>query len=132
MSETKIIQSITNLGNALKRLEEALLIKNPDQLSIDGTIQRFEFTLELFWKTLKRILENEGIGVDTPKATLKEAFQLGWLHDETAWLKMLEDRNKTSHVYDESMAKRIYLDIQKYYPEMQRVFNEIQLRDFSK
>ncbi len=130
MSETKIKQSLANLEKALAKLNDALSLENPDQLSIDGTIQRFEFTLELFWKTLKRILENEGVHTDTPKAVLKEAFQLGWLHNETAWLQMLNDRNQTSHVYDEKMAKRIYLDIKKYSPEMQTVFNEIKLRFF--
>ena len=64
---------MTNLENALSRLGEALQIENPDQLYVDGTIQRFEFTLELYWKTLKRLLATEGIETDTPKTTLKEA-----------------------------------------------------------
>lgn len=128
MSEIKIQQSLKNLENALSRLKEGLEINNPDQLYIDGIIQRFEFTLELFWKTLKRLLALEGINSDTPKNTLKEAYQIGWLHDEVAWLQMLNDRNLTSHVYDEDTAKRIYIDIKKYYPEMNRVFQEIKIR----
>lgn len=73
-------------------------------------------------------MQQEGIQVDTPKGTLKEAFQLGWLHDETAWLQMLDDRNQTSNVYDEKVAKRIYLDIKTYFPEMQQAFTEIKSR----
>lgn len=117
---------MTNLEKALSRLNDALQIPNPDQLYIDGTIQRFEFTLELFWKTLKRLLAVEGIETDTPKATLKEAFQIGWLHDESAWLQMLQDRNLTSYVYDETIA--IFQDIKKYFPEMQQVFKELKQR----
>lgn len=128
MSKIKIQQSLINLENALARLHEALKIKNPDQLYIDGTIQRFEFTLEIFWKTLKRLLESEGINSETPKSTLKEAYQIGWLHDEVAWLQMLNDRNLTSHIYDSDVAKRIYEDIKKYYPEMNRVFQELKKR----
>ncbi len=128
MSTIKNQQSLSNLEKALSRLNEALQIPNPDQLYIDGTIQRFEFSLELFWKTLKRLLATEGIETDTPKATLKEAFQIGWLHDETAWLQMLEDRNLTSHVYDETVANRIFQDIKKYFPEMQQVFQELKMR----
>ena len=128
MSAIKIQQSMTNLEKALSRLNDALQIPNPDQLYIDGTIQRFEFTLELFWKTLKRLLAVEGIETDTPKATLKEAFQIGWLHDESAWLQMLQDRNLTSHVYDETIANRIFQDIKKYFPEMQQVFKELKQR----
>ena len=68
---------------------------------------------------------------DTPKATLKEAFQIGWLHDESAWLQMLQDRNLTSHVYDETIANRIFQDIKKYFPEMQQVFKELKQRFIS-
>lgn len=128
MSMTKIQQSLTNLEKALARLGEALQIEKPDSLHVDGTIQRFEFTLELYWKTLKRLLAMEGIETDTPKSTLKEAFKIGWLHDEEGWLKMLEDRNLTSHVYDETMAARIYADIKKYYPEMLHVFQQVNTR----
>jgi nucleotidyltransferase substrate binding protein (TIGR01987 family) len=112
----------------LTRLGEALQIQNPNPLYIDDTIQRFEVTLELFWKTLKRLLAQEGIETNTPKNTLKESFKIGWLHDETAWLQMLEDCNQTSHVDDEEMAKRIYHDIQKYFSEMQKVFLDLKKR----
>lgn len=128
MSKEKVKQSMQNLEKALARLEEALSIDKPDSVHVDGTIQRFEFTLELFWKTLKRQLEVEGVQVDTPKNTLKEAYQLGWLNNETAWLQMLHDRNMTSHVYDEEMANRIYTDIQQYISEMRAVFAELQKR----
>lgn len=46
--------------SALKTLEEALDVAQSD-LEVDGALQRFEFTFELFWKTLKLHLELEGI-----------------------------------------------------------------------
>lgn len=128
MSKTKTQQSLNNLENALSRLEEAVNIENPDQLYIDGTIQRFEFVFELFWKTLKRLLELEGIQATTPKSALKEAYQIGWIKNESAWLQMLRDSILTSQVYDEDMAKRIYQDIIKYYPELKQVFNHVKLK----
>ena len=39
--------SIANLGRALDRLEEALAEPMTNTLAVDGTIQRFEFGLEL-------------------------------------------------------------------------------------
>ena len=115
MSKIKIEQSLQNLGNALKRLKEALEVEE-NELVIDATIQRFEFVIELFWKTLKRILEAEGIHAKTPKETLKSAYAAEWIHDETAWLQMLHDRNETSHVYDEKKAQEIYEHIRLYFP----------------
>ncbi|KIY23137.1 MULTISPECIES: nucleotidyltransferase substrate binding protein [Mesobacillus] len=118
MSKRKLLQSVNNLEQAITRLEEALGEDLSNSLLVDGTIQRFEFTIELYWKTLKRILASEGIETMTPKETLKEAYQIGWLNDETAWLQMLKDRNETSHTYDEEAALRILQNIKKYFPEM--------------
>ncbi|MBP1968350.1 hypothetical protein J2Z83_000442 [Virgibacillus natechei] len=53
MSERKSMQSLANLEKALGRLEEALNEDDNNSLYIDGTIQRFEFTYELFWQLRK-------------------------------------------------------------------------------
>ncbi|MBW6477275.1 MAG: nucleotidyltransferase substrate binding protein [Chromatiales bacterium] len=127
MSEEKIQQSLTNLDRALTRLEEAL--KEPDTISlvIDGTIQRFEFVIELFWKAFKRILSREGIQVSTPRESIKQAYQVGWIEDEEAWLAMLRDRNETSHVYDEATARRIYESIKRNFVALERVFGRLRV-----
>ncbi|ENH96253.1 hypothetical protein J416_11772 [Gracilibacillus halophilus YIM-C55.5] len=121
-NERKLTQSVNNLEKSLLRLEEALQEDHQNSLIVDGTIQRFEFTIELFWKSLKRLLQNEGIEANTPKETLKGAYQARWLHDETAWLQMLKDRNETSHTYNERLALEILGNIKDYYPEMKRTF----------
>lgn len=125
MNARKVEVSLRNLLRALDRLGEALEVPESNTLAIDGTIQRFEFALELFWKTLKRLLAEEGVETFTPKDTLRKAFQAGWLTDEAAWLQMLSDRNATSHIYDEETAKRIYDNIRRNYSEMVKVFEGI-------
>ncbi|WLR51119.1 nucleotidyltransferase substrate binding protein [Bacillus tianshenii] len=120
--ERKLNQSVSNLEQALYRLEEALKEDLSNSLVVDGTIQRFEFTIELYWKTLKRLLESEGIETKTPKETLKEAYQAGWLENESAWLQMLKDRNETSHTYNEELALDILENIKTYFPEMKSTF----------
>lgn len=122
MREIKISWSLKNLQNALKRLGEALQENPSNELIVDGTIQRFEFVIELFWKTLKRLLEREGIHTSTPKETLKKAYASNWLKDETIWLEMLYDRNQMSHLYDEAKAKEIYQHIQIYFPVLETTF----------
>jgi nucleotidyltransferase substrate binding protein (TIGR01987 family) len=122
MPGTRVEQSLRSLGSALERLREALAEPETSSLAVDGTIQRFEFVIELFWKSLKRALEEEGIETRTPRESLQRAYQAGWLGDETAWLQMLRDRNETSHIYDEGAARRIYGHIRQYFPEMERTF----------
>jgi len=118
MSSSKVEDSLVKLEAALKRLGEALAEDNSNPLFIDGTIQRFEFVFELTWKTLKRALEVEGLVCQTPRETLKTAFQAGWINTEELWLQMLDDRNLTSHTYEEPTATQIYENIQTYYPEL--------------
>ena len=95
-----------SLGNALDRFGEALAHPDPDEIVMDGTIQRFEFTFELFWKTLRRFLQREGIDTTSPKNTLRHAYRRGLLDQEQLWLDMLEDRNRSSHVYNDRNGSR--------------------------
>ena len=109
---------LKNLINANLRLREAVIkfAHNSDDLFRDGLIQRFEFTYELAWKTLKDYLESIGI-VDrnSPKAVMKEAFAQKLIGEEDTWLLMLKDRNYTAHVYNEELALEIAKHITTLY-----------------
>ncbi|MBI3784231.1 MAG: nucleotidyltransferase substrate binding protein [Deltaproteobacteria bacterium] len=113
-------RNFDQLSHAVDRLREALAEPTTNSLIIDGTIQRFEFTIELYWKVMKRLLAFEGIEAQTPRETLQHAYQAGWLSDETAWLDMLRDRNQTSHTYNEELARQIYDRIKLHFPELER------------
>jgi nucleotidyltransferase substrate binding protein (TIGR01987 family) len=114
MKDRRSAQSLENLGRALARLHEALDIPESNPLAIDGTIQRFEFVIELLWKTLRQLLEREGIRTGTPREALARAYQSHWIDDEETWIHMLDDRNATSHVYREEQARAIYGRIRDY------------------
>ena len=121
MSAEKVRQSMENLGRALERLNEALQ-EECNEFMIDATIQRFEFCIELFWKTLKRQLAYEGIEATTPRETVKHAYKNDWLREETLWIDMLDDRNRTSHIYSEEMAIEIYGHIKDYHKELAQTY----------
>jgi nucleotidyltransferase substrate binding protein (TIGR01987 family) len=122
MIDQKAAQSLENLERALKRLEEALREPGSNSLVIDGTIQRFEFVIELYWKTFKRLLAIEGLEANTPREALQKAYAAHWIDDEAVWLQMLRDRNETSHIYDEAAARRIYAHIQQNFPVLKKTF----------
>jgi nucleotidyltransferase substrate binding protein (TIGR01987 family) len=123
MSGERAGRSLANLGRALDRLEEAVAEpEGANRLVIDGTIQRFEFALELFWKTLRRVLEEEGVATATPREAIGAGYAAGWLSDEALWLAMLRDRNRTSHIYSEAMAREIWTRIRDYAPVMRAAY----------
>jgi nucleotidyltransferase substrate binding protein (TIGR01987 family) len=98
-----------DFSKAYARLGEAVREDlGKGSIVIDGVIQRFEFTFELAWKLLRAKLQYNGIMADTPRAAIKEAFKAGMIADGDGWIDMLEDRNRTSHIYNEMAARAIY------------------------
>lgn len=117
--------SVKQFSNALSQLNDGIQ-KTKDQLDRDGVIQRFEFTFELAWKTLKIFLLKQGIITKSPAEAFKESFKFGLIKDDEIFLDMLEDRNQTSHIYSKEMSKGIFNRIKRtYYPALQKLLKEI-------
>jgi nucleotidyltransferase substrate binding protein (TIGR01987 family) len=119
-----------NLGAALARLKEVLLLPNIETVDYlqDAAIQRFEFTIELYWKVLKKFLSYEKIEATSPREVMQKAYQFKLIHEESAWLAMLDDRNKTSHVYKKEEAKKIFDHIKVYFPVMETTYQKLEDR----
>lgn len=126
----KNLQLVLNeLGNAIDRLGEALAFSPKENaLAIDATIRRFKFAIELYWKTFKKCLAENGIEITLPKVALQEAFAAHWISDDTLWIDMMLDRNLTSHTYREKTAQEIYGRIRVYYPQLKSTFFDLRLR----
>jgi nucleotidyltransferase substrate binding protein (TIGR01987 family) len=108
MFELRWQQRFENFEKAFLLLESAVrdsAKREFSDLENEGFIQRFEFTFELAWKTLKDYLNYSGISVNTPREAIKEAFANNIIKDGQAFIDMLEDRNLMSHVYDKSKAE---------------------------
>jgi len=113
-----------NFSQALRKLEKAIK-EEGYELSLDGTIKRFEFTFEMSWKALKKFLLYEGFDCKTVRECIKTAFQTGFIKNEDLWLDMLDSRNKSSHIYDEEEAKKIYEKIKNFYVEEFKKLEEV-------
>lgn len=105
-----------DLINATNRLKEALQEKE-NEITIDGTLHRYEFTFELAWKTLKDYLEYLGISANTgsPREVIKESFAHNIIENGEIWIKMMLARNSLSHLYDEESSRQIYKEIKEEY-----------------
>ena len=116
-----MLQKIENFRRAVERLQEALAdsARTPESTVIrDGVIQRFEFTFELAWKSLREYMADQGAdmsGVVFSKQVFKAAYAAQLIDDEQVWLDMLTSRNITSHVYDDQQAAQVVADIRDRY-----------------
>lgn len=100
---------LDNFEKSLNRLKEALARDvTTDDLVLDATIQRFEFTFENSWKTIKLILKESGVEVMSPMEAIKKAFRNGWIKEESVFLSLLKSRNLTSHTYAKPIAISVY------------------------
>ena len=120
--------NINALANALTRLNESLQFDLSQPLVVDACIQRFEFCIELTWKTLKRCLAIEGIEANTPRECIQQAYSIHWINDESAWLSMLKDRNLTSRTYKEDLALEIYHRLPLHYQAMADLYQLLSRR----
>jgi nucleotidyltransferase substrate binding protein (TIGR01987 family) len=93
---------------------------------LDLIIKRFEFTYEMSWKTIKRLLSFLGIEVKSPRETFKEAYAQGIIADEAIWLDMIEQRNLSSHVYDEYEVSEILEKKERYKEAFERLKTKIE------
>ena len=99
-----------NFLRAVSRLEAA--VQDYQQYNMesirDGMIQRFEFSFELAWKSLKEYMAEQGVAdLQFPKQVLQEAYAAGLIDHEEIWLEMLRARNSMSHIYDDELAVKI-------------------------
>lgn len=114
-----------DLLKATNRLEEALK-QEETEITIDCTLHRFEFTFELAWKTMKDLMEYNGISENTgsPREVLKSAFASGIIEDGDVWINMMLARNSLSHLYDEETSRKIYQDIKNKYIDLIKKLND--------
>ncbi len=96
------------------------------------SIQRFEYTFELFWKTIRSYLkEREGIISNSPKSCFRELFKIGILNENETekMLEMTDMRNLTSHTYIEKVAQDIYNRVNnEYYKLIIKIMKRIKKR----
>lgn len=123
--------SFIKLGNALQRLGD--VIHHPEidtnEFIQDSCVKRFEFSIEFFWKVLKKILLHEGVEALSPRDVIIKAFKFSLLTDEDLWLEMLAARNVSSHVYDQAQMQPIIHNIKTiYYPIMSATYNDLKKR----
>jgi len=109
-------QRFANYKKALSQLTKFIDKGELNELEEMGLIQAFEYTHELAWNLLKDYLQDQGTqNITGSKDTVRTAFKVGLIDDGETWMEMIQDRNRTSHTYNESTAKAIATNITTRY-----------------
>jgi nucleotidyltransferase substrate binding protein (TIGR01987 family) len=121
--EERLSYNLNQLTSAIADFEESLRIEETGMNATvidtlhNGQAQKFEFTIELFWKTVKVFLfEEHGFDIASPKGAVKKYFELGYVSYEECdrLIRALDIRNSLSHVYKKESFLALYDEIRGY------------------
>ena len=91
----------------------------------DSLIKRFEYTLEVAWKTCKRHLQEEGFAeaaTGSPKSIIRLAAQNNLVADPQVWFGYLRFRQDTSHDYSSDKAEAVLDVTEDFYRDVNTLY----------
>lgn len=121
--------STSELTKAVASLKDSLILyqntNNPLEKKAfrDACIQRFEYCIEFSWKLSVRIL---GSTAAAAKPAIREMARNNLISNPDIWIDFIDARNNTSHSYDEDVAQKVFIQIQKFLPQVEALIVELQ------
>lgn len=124
------IQELIKASESLKAAHGLLkraLDDTPENIELhkalrDSCIQRFEFCVELSWKISIKLL---GLDTKAPNPAIRDMAQNHLIDNPQIWFDFLIARNKTSHTYNEDVAKEVYRATEQLVPELEELLNRL-------
>lgn len=109
------VQRFQNFDGALVLLREGIGLLDGEVHPIvqEGVVQRFEYTFELAWKTLKDYLVRKKVTLvrSGPADVIRAAFATDYILDGDTWMDAFDARNEMSHVYKRQAFERVVADV---------------------
>ena len=87
----------------------------------DSLVKRFEYTLEVAWKSCKRYLREEGFTEATtgsPKSIMRLAGEAGIIPSAEGWIHYINARQSTSHDYSDEKVDQVLAVVDDFYKDV--------------
>ncbi|MDF1761644.1 MAG: nucleotidyltransferase substrate binding protein [Coxiellaceae bacterium] len=128
---------ITAITKASASLEEAVARskkEKDDAIVRDAVIQRFEYSYELAWKMMRRQLEvdsenPEQIDQMSYRELLRDAAEKGLLAEVDQWVIFRQQRNISSHTYNEDKAISVYGTAVQFVEALQKLVTVLEQKN---
>lgn len=121
---------ITSLLKALSKFEDFRKHTKTEQEKA-GAIQAFEYSYELLWKTMKRLLGVRGLIVNSPKETIRISAIEGLIDNPEIWFDFIRKRNVTTHTYDEKDIEEVLSIFPSFSIESKNFLKKIGVNEIS-
>jgi len=122
-SEKIDISKVIKASDVFERFRKNL-ITDQDKA---GAVQAFEFSYELSWKMMKRVLESRGLPVGSPKDTFRKAVHENLIDDPETWFEFLKKRNLSSHIYDEEELESVLAIFDDFSFELNKLIERLKV-----
>jgi nucleotidyltransferase substrate binding protein (TIGR01987 family) len=125
MTDIRWQQRFQNFEKAFLLLKDAMLLPELNELERNGLVQRFEFTLEMAWKTMKDFLEDKGFDFKpSPKDTIRLAQESAYIDYAQELMDGLDLRNILSHDYSGEKFTECETALrQDVFPALEKLYN---------
>ncbi|MGL4767720.1 MAG: nucleotidyltransferase substrate binding protein [Formosimonas sp.] len=109
-------QRYANFDKALTQLAAFFEPEELNPLEEQGLIKAFEYTYELAWNVMKDFLTERGLSdIFGSRDAIRVAFKEGLVEAGDEWMDMIQDRNRSSHSYNQETAQAIHHNIKAVY-----------------
>jgi nucleotidyltransferase substrate binding protein (TIGR01987 family) len=129
MDYTQLKTAIERFGEMLEAYRDNAKRPQLEQEAVrDSLIKRFEYTLEVAWKTCKKHLEDEGFAEaasGSPKSIILLAAQRNLISNTEAWFNYLRFRQDTSHDYSNDKAETVLDIAEDFYQDVVNLYQEM-------
>ena len=120
-------QTLSTLDTALNLLEDTRYLHKNLR---DSAIQRFEYSIDTFWKFLKVFLHEAHqvvLETSTRREVFRSALDLALINKKeyNILIECASDRNISSHTYKEVLAQSILERIPLYFHTMNKILSHI-------
>jgi len=125
------LQTLSTLKIVLDKLQGDVPTEYVLELR-DSAIQRFEYSIDTFWKFLKIYMQDYlkmSVESAAPRAIIKDALTADLLSREEfeKLMQAITNRNETSHAYNESIAQGVLDELPALYDLMYSIIIRIKI-----
>ena len=109
-------QRLANYEKAVAQLTEFMDQGELNKFEEQGLVQCFEYTYELAWNVMRDYLIYQGFAnIAGSRDAIRYAFNHELISDGENWMKMVDDRIKSVHTYNQENVRMIHANINNIY-----------------
>lgn len=125
MNDVRWQQRFRNFEKVFLLLQNAVQISDLNELERCGLLWRFNFSIELAWKTMKDFLEDKGFDFKpSPKDTIRLAQESAYINYAQELIDGLDLRNILSHDYSGKKFAECETALrQDVFPALEKLYN---------